>query len=346
MTDAALEMSPLLQGAMRSLAPLTMLSIGLVSRVPEIKQIFRPSPLLSAPFAAFLVMIALLLLLAPAAVYATLLAANLPPFFKLGLSVVICTPGGLASNVFAVAVGASVELNAVLTLVGTIVSLLLLPAAFTLLAPALLGMPAQQILSPLPLLLANLLSTFVPLPIGFALGNRCPEFTAKLRVLLSPIAVAVVAFILVSLIPTLAEACTAIPLQGLILLALLPLVQFASAYLIGVWMGQPPPRRLSMGLELGLRDVPLASSVALTSFDGLPRSTIALTVAVIQLQALCIVIPILIVAIVRLPMLWSTLKSGRADKAETKQSRECGGASVLGLLGCGSRKRGVNTALM
>lgn len=59
-----------------------------------------------------------------------------------------------------------------------------------------------------------------------------------------------------------------ISLEGGMLLGMIPLTQFCFAYLCGVWMGQPSPVRLSMGLELALRDVPLAnvrSSYAITA---------------------------------------------------------------------------------
>ena len=187
----------------RLAAPTVLFSIGLVSRSSELKAIVQPSRRLNSPLSAFLVMVVLLVVVSPLTIYNILLTVHLPPYFNLGFTVLVCTPGGLASNVFAIALNASVEMNAVLTLTGTLVSLLLLPAAFEIAVPSLLGMPAEEILSPWPTLLSNLVAIFVPLPIGFYLGNRCPFVRRPLRILLGPIAALFIVTVLITQLPIL-----------------------------------------------------------------------------------------------------------------------------------------------
>ncbi|KAL3896728.1 MAG: hypothetical protein SGPRY_013206, partial [Prymnesium sp.] len=127
-----------------------MFGIGLTARLSELTLILRPSCRSTTPFAAFALMLLLLLVVTPLAVYRLLHVLPLPPSSKLGAFLVMCTPGGLGSNLFAVTLDASVEMNAALTLAATLSTIILVPSALSLMTPALLSMPADQILSPMP----------------------------------------------------------------------------------------------------------------------------------------------------------------------------------------------------
>eukprot|EP00966_Prymnesium_polylepis_P238812 5523163-Prymnesium_polylepis.1 len=73
-----------------------------------------------------------------------------------------CTPGGIGSNVFAIALNANVEINAILTLTGIVSGLLLLPGVFQMALPVLLDQEPEDMLSPIPILLSNLISILIP----------------------------------------------------------------------------------------------------------------------------------------------------------------------------------------
>eukprot|EP00966_Prymnesium_polylepis_P251284 5809808-Prymnesium_polylepis.1 len=68
----------------RLAAPMILFSIGLLSRVSELRQIVEPSSRCDRPFAAFLVMILVLGFVAPVSVFTVLLWTDYPPFFDLG----------------------------------------------------------------------------------------------------------------------------------------------------------------------------------------------------------------------------------------------------------------------
>eukprot|EP00966_Prymnesium_polylepis_P238813 5523164-Prymnesium_polylepis.1 len=73
-----------------------------------------------------------------------------------------CTPGGIGSNIFAIALNANVEINAILTLTGILSGFLLLPGVFQMALPVLLDQEPEVMLSPFPILLSNLMSMFIP----------------------------------------------------------------------------------------------------------------------------------------------------------------------------------------
>ena len=316
----------------RLAAPVVLFSIGLVSRTSELKVIVQPSAQLSHPFPAFLVMVCLMVFVAPLAIFSALVAAQLPPYFGLGVAVLICTPGGLASNVFAVALNASVEMNAMLTLSGTLAGMLLLPGALAFAVPFLLSLPAADILSPWPVLLRNFASIFLGLPIGFFIGNRFPMLRRPLQMILGPVAAIFVGTVATVQLPNVFRILSIAPLRGLLLLMLLPVSQFAFAYTLGYLMGQPRPFRMSMGLELGLRDVPIAGAIIITCFDGLPDTIITPAVAVCYVQGMIIILPSAVTALVhacRTAMARlarqraTTIHTQAGDHKQSERSHEC-----------------------
>ena len=70
----------------------------------------------------------------------------------------------------------------------------------------------------------------------------------------------VVAIGIVVLAPILYETARLLSYASLLGLYVVPAVQFAAGYILGHLLKQPRPVRLSMALELGLRDAPLAGT--------------------------------------------------------------------------------------
>eukprot|EP00966_Prymnesium_polylepis_P001772 40688-Prymnesium_polylepis.1 len=79
---------------------------------------------------------------------------------------------------FSLALGASGEMNAMLTLTGALIGLGLLPPMLKMAVPQLLQGTAGDVISPLPILLGNLGAIFVPLPCGFLIGHLFPRVRA------------------------------------------------------------------------------------------------------------------------------------------------------------------------
>jgi len=252
-----------------------------------------------------------LAVVAPVVTYCLLISSDFPPFVDLGAFIMVCTPGGIGSNLLAIALNASAEMNAMLTLTSLLSGLFMLPLVFEVAVPALLDQPADGLLSPIPTLRSHLISIFIPLPLGFLVSHHFPGVRQPVRAAIGPAGASLVLVMAVLQMPNFLLAMQAMPPRSILLLCSLFTTQFFFAHLLGGIMGQPKDIRKSMALESGVHDVPLAAALILTCFDGLPATIVTPAVSIVYILGFTVSLPGSIIVLVLTAQTWRNEKAWR-----------------------------------
>ena len=143
---------------------LIMLGMGLTLEVADFRRVLRrPAPIGLGVVLQFLVM--------PLLGWSLAWAFGLPTGFAVGLILVSCCPGGVASNVISYLSLADVPASVSMTAVSTAVSVLMTPALTTLLAGSRVDVPAAG------LLLDTFWVVILPIVTGLVLKRRFRRMT-------------------------------------------------------------------------------------------------------------------------------------------------------------------------
>lgn len=143
---------------------LIMLGMGLTLEVDDFRRVLRrPAPIGLGVVLQFLVM--------PLMGWTVAGALDLPREFAVGLILVSCCPGGVASNVISYLALANVPLSVSMTAVSTGLSVLMTPALTAMLASSRIEVPAAG------LLLSTVQVVILPVALGLVLRRYAPGLT-------------------------------------------------------------------------------------------------------------------------------------------------------------------------
>jgi bile acid:Na+ symporter, BASS family len=251
-----------LQGPLIVLAlALIMLGMGLELQWADFQRVLRrPAPAALGVLAQYLVMPAL------AALVAWVL--RLPPPLAVGLILVGCCPGGTASNVVCLIARADVALSVVMTSISTLAAVLLTPLLTGWLAGRYVPVDGWK------LLLDVLQVVLLPVALGVALRRGTPGLARRLAPVMPPLAVLAIVLIVASIVgsqrQTLLEQGSVLVLAALLLHG----GGFLLGWLIPAVLGQPPPVRRTVSIEVGMQNSGLAVVLARSGFAASPLTAL------------------------------------------------------------------------
>jgi BASS family bile acid:Na+ symporter len=182
----------------------------------------------------------------------------------LGFVLLAACPGGIVSNVYSALARADVALSVSLTAASTVLAAWTLPLWLGLLGGAVAG---EALVDPWELALRTLGLSVLPVAAGVAVRARRPQLAGRLR---APVRVALVGAIALLLVGSIAQNGQALPGAAAALLpaiAVLNLGGLALGGLLGLAARLPAPQRLTVALEVGLQNAPMAMGLALV-LDG------------------------------------------------------------------------------
>jgi len=231
----------------------TMFSLGLVLQPEELTDtVKRPKAIAQGLLTQYTVM--------PALGFVAAWLVDLPPEVAVGLIIVACAPGAMASNVVVFLAGGAVAYSIALTTVATVLSPLLTPALVQWLGGAYLPVEFW------PLMKTILLTVVLPLFLGMVtrrvLGDRAAPLVSA-----SP-AIAVIAIVVICSYAIAANESRLLQL-GPSLLAVVILVN-AGGYLAG-WLlakvyGFDLRHKVALSIEIGMQNAGLGVALALKHF--------------------------------------------------------------------------------
>lgn len=271
--------------------------IGMLVQRDEAAAVMTPSS--GAVFQGFVVTVLNVALVWPAIVFSCLYVFRdaLPLPAKAAMMALASTPGGPLSNMLAHGIGGSVSFNAIASLTMVLSSTIILPVASQTIAPLILELPAEEIISPLDELLFNLVLTFIPLPLGMLMRSRAQACVACLEQHLAPVTgvlyLLVIGSVVVKFLPSL-ELSTVLALIGA---AWAPaLLAFVSV--CGLRIESTALQR-SMVIETMIHDIPLAAALAVVCFGRLPTIILLQIAAMLQVYGFSTVAPFAIWTLIR-----------------------------------------------
>jgi len=267
-------------------AMLYLFCIGLVVDPAEARNIFRPS---TPHWHGYLLTLFTVSTVWPATIFwlLWLLSDALSASSIVGIATMICVPGGPLSNVLALGIGGNVAFNAMLSLSMVVVSTFLMPAA-AFVIPGLVGMQAEDIVSPLHELIANAVVTFIPFLLACWQGNSHPGASSASTRHLAPVG----AFMYLIVVAGVVWNVPPLPLVSILLTIVFALAPctLAAANVCLLRIDDSTLRR-SMLIETVVHDVPLGSALAFVCFSRLPDPTLLQVAATMQIYGFSTVSP-------------------------------------------------------
>jgi len=232
----------------------TMFAMGVVLDVGELRETLqKPGRIGLGVLTQFSVM--------PALGFAAACLAPLPESVRLGLIIVACAPGAMASNVMVYLAGGAVAFSVAMTTVATFLSPLLTPLLVKWLGGVFLEIPFW------PMMHTIFLTVVMPLALGMVLRNRLGRYLELARTL-SP-AVAAVAIVIICSYAVAANQARLAVVGGWVI-AMVILLN-ALGYLAGWWLarlyGFDTEHRFTLAIEIGMQNAGLGVALALKHFS-------------------------------------------------------------------------------
>jgi bile acid:Na+ symporter, BASS family len=232
----------------------TMFAMGVVLDVEELRETLqRPGRIGLGVLTQYSVM--------PALGFTVAWLAPLPEAVRLGIIIVACAPGAMASNVIVYLAGGAVAFSVAMTTVATFLSPLLTPLLVEWLGGVFLAIPFW------PMMQTIILTVVVPLVLGMVLRGILGRFLGLARTL-SP-AVAAVSIVIICSYAVAANQ-DRIAGVGAWVIAMV-IVLNALGYLAGWWLarlyGFDAEHRLTLAIEIGMQNAGLGVALALKHFS-------------------------------------------------------------------------------
>jgi len=232
----------------------TMFAMGVVLDVEELRETLqKPQRIGLGVLTQFSVM--------PALGFAVAWLAPLPEAVRLGLVIVACAPGAMASNVIVYLAGGAVAFSVAMTTVATFLSPLLTPLLVEWLGGVFLEIPFW------PMMLTIIQTVVIPLGLGMLLRGYLGRYLEFARTL-SP-AVAALAIVIICSYAVAANQ-ERIAVVGGWVIAMVILLN-GLGYLAGWWLarlyGFDAEHRLTLAIEIGMQNAGLGVALALKHFS-------------------------------------------------------------------------------
>jgi BASS family bile acid:Na+ symporter len=204
-----------------------MLSMGLTLQLGDFRRVVRRPAIVALG-------VGLQYIVMPGLGWAVASAVGLPTPFAVGLILVSCCPGGVASNVISYLARADVPLSVSLTAVSTSLSVIMTPVLTTLYASSRVDVPAAG------LLVSTLQVVIVPIIAGVALRRYAAPVAGAILPVAPLVAVVLITIIVASIIGSSRVAILESGLQLIVAVFLL----HSLGFLLGYWFA----RALSVGV--------------------------------------------------------------------------------------------------
>jgi BASS family bile acid:Na+ symporter len=199
------------------------------------------------------------------------------------LLLVALVPSGPTSNYLAAVAHGDVAFAVLLTIIGTLLSVAVLPLAFPVLLE-LTGYAAVGTIPPVLKLLQNLvLVVLLPLVLGMALARRFPAQVARLRPAIRRTAAVVFAVLILGAIAAEWRSIAGIFLRSAHWVLLANLGAIGLALAVGRVGGLAPPQTITLGLKAGVQNVSVAIAIAIALMERLDVAAIAALYGIFQL---------------------------------------------------------------
>lgn len=205
------------------------------------------------------------LVLMPALGFAAAALLRLEPVIAVGLVIVAACPGGSTSNLIAYLARANVALSIVLTVLASVLAILTLPLYVNLAlawwpigAEAAVRMPVGQTVA----LLVGII--LIPVTIGMAVRRHAPERAAALEKAVSLFGGVVLLLLIVAIVYSVRDRFWALMGAAGPAAILLNLAGVGAGFLSAALAGLSGPDRLTIGIELGVKNTTIGMLVAVT----------------------------------------------------------------------------------
>lgn len=248
------------------LIAITMLAIGMMLPRHEVGQVIRHWPVVLGGTVVQFTAMPLL-----AFTIGTLLGIRGEAF--IGLVMVGCVPGAMASNVLTMNARGNVSYSVSLTTMATLLS----PLAVPLLLGLALAVDKSISLSMKDVSLKLLMTVVGPVIIGHVLSRRYPNWESQARKYGSLVANLVILWIIAAVVGQHREQIDRVSFQLLLALILVNVCGYAAGFLGGLTMRLPPPMRRALTLEVGMQNAGLGTVLAVAFF---PDTTVAIAPAI------------------------------------------------------------------
>ncbi len=188
-----------------------------------------------------------------------------------GLLMVGCVPGAMASNVLTLKAGGNVSYSVSLTTVATILSPLVVPTILYLLLQN-----QEDIISPNPLGMCQtlLLTVVIPVISGFVLCRFWKRFAKVMALIGSLLANLLILWVIWVVVANNRDRLSQSTLGLIGILLAINLLGFFAGYFGGWGMGLDERRRRALTIEIGMQNAGLGAILALQFFGDRPATAI------------------------------------------------------------------------
>ncbi|WP_020400857.1 bile acid:sodium symporter family protein [Kordiimonas gwangyangensis] len=208
----------------------------------------------------------------PLLTLAVLILFNPMPGIALGMLIVACCPGGNVSNLFTRLSRGDTAYSVTLTTCSSIFSAAFLP--FMILFWTALYAPTRELVNEIELdrvafIINTSITLLIPLTLGIWLAHSKPDLATRAQKICLPIAVAIIAVIVIFGIATNASLLTDFGSVILPYVILHNALAFALGALVGRFGLKRPSTRRALVFEIGIQNSGLGLLIMLSQFGGL-----------------------------------------------------------------------------
>lgn len=209
--------------------------------------------------------------------------AGCPPLVAAALILVALAPSGPTSNYLAALARGDLPLSVLMTVFGTLISVVTIPSFLPLLLPF-AGLPAQEVAVPAGHLLGGMVVTvLIPVCAGMALSRRYPEAVQRWRPRMARVASAVFALLIIGAIAAEREALGAVVVKAGAWVLGANLLTMAGGALFARVAGLDGSRAATFALKCAVQNVSIALVISITMMQRLDIAAIAALYGIVQL---------------------------------------------------------------
>ncbi len=232
----------------------TMFSLGIVLNLDELKQVrHQPKQISLGLLTQFTVMP----LLGAIAAY----SSGLPNEIALGLIIVACAPGAMASNVVVYLAGGALAYSIALTTVATLISPLLTPVLVEWIGGALLPIPFW------PMMKTILLIVVLPIFLGMLVKHYLGKKTQMMTEIAPAIAVLSIIIICSYAVAANQERIADVGMQLFLIVVAINLIGYLAGWQLARFYGFEKKLQIALSIEIGMQNAGLGVALALKHFS-------------------------------------------------------------------------------
>ncbi len=231
----------------------TMFSLGIVLDPDELKQVrHQPKQISLGLLTQFTVMP----LLGAIAAY----SSGLPNEIALGLIIVACAPGAMASNVVVYLAGGALAYSIALTTIATFISPLLTPVLIEWIGGALLPIPFW------PMMKTIVLIVVLPIILGMLVKHYLGNKTQAMTKIAPAIAVLSIVIICSYAVAANQERIADVGLQLFLIVVIINLIGYLAGWHLARLYGFEKKLQIALSIEIGMQNAGLGVALALKHF--------------------------------------------------------------------------------